>query len=356
MTESIQYHPSKIDEIPCQEISDPAVLSKNPLVSVKMTTYNHEPYIAQAIEGVVKQKTIFPIELIIGEDCSADGTMGIVLKYQKKYPDIIRVITSDRNVGMKENSYRTMKACRGKYIAFCEGDDYWHNPEKLQKQVDYMETNPECGMIFADCNVYYTRSQKTISNFNANKGFLSTTNLNIEQILWGGLVKFTCTILARKNIVEDVVEADFYLHRDRVFLMGDEQLAAEVSLKSKVVYIPECLSTYRVLDESASKSKDPKRVFRFNISAAEMRLYICNKHNISENYRKRTELDWCRNSLRLAFFEKNIDLAMEVKKKQTFTWKEWLRYLGVKYSTIHYGYRLASLVFSLFRKKNFQWP
>ena len=126
-----------------------------PLVSVKMITYNHAPYIAQAIEGVLQQKTNFPFELVIGEDCSTDGTREIVFEYQEKYPDIIRVITSDKNVGMKKNGYRTTKACRGKYVAFCEGDDYWHHPDKLQKQVDYLESHPECGMVFTDFNVHF---------------------------------------------------------------------------------------------------------------------------------------------------------------------------------------------------------
>ena len=84
-----------------------------PLVSVKMITYNHAPFIAQAIEGVLQQKTNFPFELIIGEDCSTDGTREIVFEYQKKYPDIIRVITSDKNVGAKKNGIRTMKAVSG---------------------------------------------------------------------------------------------------------------------------------------------------------------------------------------------------------------------------------------------------
>ena len=83
MTQHIEYHTFKDDEIPCQEISDPAVLSKNLLVSVKMITYNHAPYIAQAIEGVLQQRTNFPFELVIGEDCSTDGTREIVFEYQK---------------------------------------------------------------------------------------------------------------------------------------------------------------------------------------------------------------------------------------------------------------------------------
>lgn len=150
MTEHNEQNNLKNDNLPYQEISDPAVLTKNPIVSVKMITYNHEPYIAQAIEGVVRQETEFPFELIIGEDCSTDGTMAIVLEYQKKYPEIIRVVTSNKNVGAKKNGYRTTKACRGKYIAFCEGDDYWTDPLKLQKQVDFLEVNHDYGLVYTD--------------------------------------------------------------------------------------------------------------------------------------------------------------------------------------------------------------
>ena len=119
-----------------------------PLVSISMITYNHAPFIAQAIEGVLQQKTTFPFELVIGEDCSTDNTREIVSEYHKKHPDIFRVIASDKNIGATRNSLRTLKACQGKYIAYCEGDDYWHHPYKLQKQVDYLESHQECGLVY----------------------------------------------------------------------------------------------------------------------------------------------------------------------------------------------------------------
>lgn len=359
MTEHNEPQTLKTDEIPCKDISDPTVLSKNPLVSVQMVTYNHEPYIAQAIEGVMKQKTEYPFELIIGEDCSTDGTREIVIEYQRKYPDIIRIITSDKNVGAKKNGYRTTKACRGKYIAFCEGDDYWHHPYKLQKQVNYLESHPECGLVFADCDVYYNRFNKFIRRFNYNKGFRSPANLTIEEIIWGGMVEFTCTAMTRRYLYEQVIESDPYLHKSGKFRLGDKQAWAELSLISEVSYIPECLATYRVLGESASRSKDSIKVWQFLKSVSEMRLYLCDKHKLSENNRIREESEYLDISLRLAFLERNADLAMEVKKKkQIFTWKEWFRYLGAKYLAIHYGYRVAALVSNLFKKEkeNFEWP
>ena len=326
-----------------------------PMVSAKMITFNHAPYIAQAIEGVLQQKVNFPIELVIGEDCSTDGTREIVLEYQKRYPDIIRVITSDKNVGARKNGYRTTKACQGKYIAFCEGDDYWHHPNKLQKQVNYMESHPECGLVFADCDIYHQESNKLIRSYNLSKGFHSPGHLTIEQIILGDMVKWTATAMIRRNLYEQVIESDPYLHRSQNFSMGDTQLWAELSLISVVTYIPESLATYRFLDESASRSKDPKKHFRFWKSAYEMRLYLCNKHKLSENIRRKSESLWCETSLRLAFHERNADLALQVKrKKQTFTWKEWLRYFGAKYAAFHYGCRAGATFLNLFRKK-YQW-
>lgn len=322
-----------------------------PLVSVKMITYNHAPSIAQAIEGVLQQKTIFPFELVIGEDCSTDGTREIVFEYQKKYPDIIRVITSDKNVGMTKNGYRTGKACRGKYVAFCEGDDFWHRDDKLQIQIDYLESHPECGLIFADCDFYDVSAKKLIKDFNYKRGFESSGNLTVEQILrkWGA---WTLTAVIRKDLYDQVVEKDPYLHQSGTFLMGDLQLWTEIALISKVAYITESLATYRSLDESASNTRDQKKHLRFWKSYHEMKLYLCDKHGFPEDIRKEAEAAWFDKTLQLAFYERNAELALEVrKKKQTFTWKEWIRYFGAKHFTIYYGVCAAIQFLNLFKKK-----
>jgi glycosyltransferase involved in cell wall biosynthesis len=121
---------------------------ENPVVSVCMITYNHESYIRKAIEGVLMQKTNFPIELIIGEDCSTDNTRKIVRKYESEYPEIIVAQYPETNRGMMKNFTTVLHSARGKYIALCEGDDYWTDPYKLQKQVDFLEANPEYGICF----------------------------------------------------------------------------------------------------------------------------------------------------------------------------------------------------------------
>ena len=119
-----------------------------PVVSVFVPTYQHIDFIGECVEGVLMQQTSFPFEFIIGEDFSTDGTREMVLEYAKKHPGLIRVITADRNVGIKANLTRGLKACRGKYVALCDGDDYWTDPLKLQKQVAFMEANPDYALCF----------------------------------------------------------------------------------------------------------------------------------------------------------------------------------------------------------------
>ena len=127
-----------------------------PKVSVMMLTYNHEKYIDEAIRGVVLQKFSQPFELIIGDDCSTDNTLRICRDWQRRYPHVIKIIEREKNVGVHRNLMETLAACTGEYLAKCEGDDYWTDPLKLQKQVDFMEANPEYSVCFHDCTVYNT--------------------------------------------------------------------------------------------------------------------------------------------------------------------------------------------------------
>lgn len=124
------------------------------MVSVLTTAYNHKPFIAQTIESIITQKTDFSFELIIHDDASTDGTADVIREYAEKYPNIIRPIYQTENQYSKGvDVYSFMDSfIRGKYIAMCEGDDYWCNEYKLQKQVEYMEAHPECSYCF--CNSY----------------------------------------------------------------------------------------------------------------------------------------------------------------------------------------------------------
>ncbi len=314
-----------------------------PLVSVNMITYNHAPYIAQAIEGVLQQKTNFAFELVIGEDCSTDRTREVVFEYQKKYPDIIRVITSEQNVGARKNSYRTEKACRGKYIAFCDGDDYWHNPYKMQKQVDYLESHPECVMVHSDSDYYYTASGKRIKSRNKYLKVSQPYNPDISTILFDPACRIiTCTVCVRRDALYKVIDSDPILYQCSRFLMGDTPRWAEISLLGKVAYIDESLGTRNVLVESGAYTKDVKKALRFSKSSSELVLYLIDKYGLAPSERRRFQKRWCISSLKLAFYERDAELAKEVKKLiQGFTLAEYLQFLGARSRFINYSLRPA---------------
>ena len=119
-------------------------------VSIIMLVYNHEKYIAEAIESVINQKTDFDFELLIGEDCSTDNSRRIIEYYEKKYPNIIKVKYWGKNIGMNGNGFYLLKNATGKYIAALDGDDYYTDEYKLQKQFNFLEKNPEYSCVYSN--------------------------------------------------------------------------------------------------------------------------------------------------------------------------------------------------------------
>lgn len=331
-----------------------------PLVSVKMITYNHAPFIAQAIEGVLQQKTNFPIELVIGEDCSTDGTREIMFKYREKYPDIIRVITSDGNVGTKKNDWRTTKACRGKYIAFCEGDDYWHHPGKLQKQVDYLEIHAECGLVYSSYDVYHVTSGTRINDFVSYRKWEMPEDWTVSQFIAseggssGGIL--TCTVVIRSDLYKLIIESDPYIHKSSHFLMGDTQLWAAVASLSKMHFIPQSLATHNITAESATRSRDVKKRLRFAVSGAELMVYLCDKYQVHAATRDMYVRRWCESTMALAFHMKDAALADEVRRlARKLTLKQRLQYYGAKNHKFNTALSGLTAALRLFRRENSEW-
>ena len=120
---------------------------KTPLLSVCLLTYNHVNYIRQAVESVLMQKVDFDFEFIIADDFSTDGTRDILLEYQIKYPDLIKLVLREKNYGAVNNWLKLLPVPRGKYMAYLEGDDYWFHEGKLQKQINFLENNQEYSAV-----------------------------------------------------------------------------------------------------------------------------------------------------------------------------------------------------------------
>ncbi len=220
------------------------------LVSIDCITYNHEKYIAEAIDSFLMQKTNFKYEILIHDDASTDGTQQIIKEYYEKYPDIIKPILQIENQyskGVNEIRY-TFNHSRalGKYVAVCEGDDYWTDCNKLQKQVDYMESHPECGLCFHAAEKVKVGKGKIDSIKPYNGSCISPLE---EVILGGGGFMATNTILYRKKVVDNA--PDFYLNAP----IDDYPLQVLTASKNYAYYIDEFMAVYRLGVEGSWSSR-----------------------------------------------------------------------------------------------------
>lgn len=203
-------------------------------------TYNHEKFIKEAIESFLKQKTNFKYEILIHDDASTDRTPLILREYEKKYPNLIRVIYQKENQYSKGKMILSIldKKARGKYIAVCEGDDYWIDRNKLQKQIDYLEKNPKCGLCFHAVEIYDDKLKKKIGEIAPyKKSQISSTK---DIILGGGGFIGTNSIVYRREAMLNPPK--FYLECP----VGDYPLQIINSTKEYAYFIKETMSAYRV--------------------------------------------------------------------------------------------------------------
>ena len=216
--------------------------TQKPKVSVFMMTYNHAPYIQQALESVLAQQTDFSVEIIIGEDCSTDGTREIVAEFAQRYPNQINALLHETNVGASRNQLLVLKACNGKYIAMLEGDDYWTDSLKLQKQVDFLDANPDYAV--STHNVAVVSEDKSYGN--AKKLFYSEMpfdTLTLEELAKGNTLP-TVSCVYRNHFTAGPAPTGFpdWLGKVKV---GDFCLHLLAARFGKIKYFHEVMGAYR---------------------------------------------------------------------------------------------------------------
>ncbi len=255
---------------------------KTPLVSIICLTYNQAQYIRKTLEGFVMQKTNFPIEILIHDDASTDETADIIREYENEYPEIIKPIYQ------KENQYSKKIAIgvtyiypkvKGKYIALCEGDDYWTDPLKLQKQVNFLEQHSDYSLIYTRTNIY-----------NQTTGKMENETFGYEYKGYNALLSINCiptlTICMRTDAMLQYLKD--VEPQEKKWLMGDYPAWLWIGYHHKIKYIPDITSVYRVSKESASHSQNPKKQEAFILSEIEIKEYYRNKFGIQpfEDYQK----------------------------------------------------------------------
>lgn len=185
-----------------------------PLVSIICITYNQEKFIAKALDGFLIQQTNFPIEILVHDDCSTDGTQAILKEYASKNKDIRLVIENENKYSKRDFSFleNMFKKSKGKYIALCEGDDYWTDSKKLQKQVDYLEKDTTFSMCFHPVEVLYEDKSKSPYIFPEEN---SSSSFTLEKLLNRNFIQTNSVMYRRqtyKNIKLDIMPIDLYLH------------------------------------------------------------------------------------------------------------------------------------------------
>lgn len=200
-----------------------------------MITYNHQEFIAKALDSILMQKTNFDYEIVIGEDCSTDKTRDIVIDYRDRYPDKFRLLLNGKNLGMYRNSKQTFESCKGKYIAMLEGDDYWTSPDKLQKQVDFLDNHHECAICFHNVAEIYkdgSRAPHDSLSEARKKEFFTVDDLLRKNFM------ATPSVMYRNGLVEEIPEWFSSLK------LGDWPLHILHALHGQIGYIDEVMAVH----------------------------------------------------------------------------------------------------------------
>ncbi|MDQ2719751.1 MAG: glycosyltransferase [Bacteroidota bacterium] len=228
------------------------------LISVCMIAYNHEAYTREAIEGVLMQQTNFDVELIISNDCSTDNTHETIQKCIDHYKGHIRIkyFNNVRNLGMMPNFIFALNQCNGNYIALCEGDDYWTDPLKLQKQIDYISRHKDCNLVFTDVKVWNEITREFLPNW---------ANVNREKYEFKELVErnviTTCTVLFRNpNRNEEISN---YLLK---FKVGDYPLYLFLLRPGYAYFLNEETAVYRQHTGGVFSLNGPENFINTNIA------------------------------------------------------------------------------------------
>lgn len=277
------------------------------MISVIVTTYNQEHTISRTLQSILSQNIDVKYEIVIGDDCSSDCTREICEKYEKKYPDIIRYFHRHHNMGVVANYFQCVKDCRGKYIADCAGDDFWVDNDKLAKEFELMESDPDISLVYTDwrcCDVDGT-NPRILSRFkNENrdikmvfaKGVLTENILRRENI---GIIHL-CSAMYRRDLLISELNRKPNLFISDDYYCEDLQIVTALSVLGKIIYIPDVTLYYSVTPDSISHN------------AAFDRKYRLIKSNLILTERLRRE--YCDNDTDLtAYYKQNMEyLAAQI--------------------------------------------
>ncbi|WP_072944303.1 glycosyltransferase family 2 protein [Flavobacterium granuli] len=249
-------------------------MEKYPKVSVCMITYNHEKFIAEAINGVLMQECDFEIELIIANDCSPDQTDEVIQNILENHPRAswIKYIKQEKNIGIMPNFIFSLNQCKGDFVAMCEGDDYWITKDKLQKQVDILESNNNVGLVYTNVKHF---KQSTGELIEIIPRYAKERTEVIPLMLKSKFIEFPTTVF-RKTVLDKVI--GIIKNELENGVIGDTRILLETAQNSEIYFLNEITTVYRILEGSASHPTDiDKYIFALKDT------YLCRKTFVERN-------------------------------------------------------------------------
>lgn len=315
-----------------------------------MPTYNHEKYIAKAIDSVLMQKTNFEWELLIHDDCSTDGTLSIARRYAEFNPHQIKLISETENIGLLRSYKRLIEISEGAYLAILESDDVWIDENKLQLQANFLERNEDYAIVAADIvkidgddNVY---NSYVMGEGNAH---IRNTERWYENLLGNAGLMGACTVMFRKSDYLKYCDIDEYIKRD--FLTFDHPVWLSLSFHKRCKYFPIVMSAYRIIPTSLSNNVYPEKNMRFNLSIAEIEAFIIEKYGLGNLTEKEYNHKICSSIIGKALkFRNRIVFIKYARKLIPMTIKERIIHLA---PTIYYWIFTLYQMF-LIQCENFQ--
>ena len=262
--------------------------SNDILVSVCLVTYNQKEFIKDAIESALMQKTNFEYEIVIGDDYSTDGTLEICIDYANKYPNKIKVLRRERNLGLLMNFFETIKKCRGELIAYLEGDDYWLTDNKLQQQAEILLKDNDISLVHTDWKDYILKDNILKDNARNYKGACkSETTQGIAGVKtflangYGGIR--ASSIMFRTFDINDIMVNNYDFFRDEDIKTFDYFIFCQFSYRGFFRFLKEDAVLYRMNINSISIHTDIKKATDFSFGALKTIMYLYRQFHIKNN-------------------------------------------------------------------------
>lgn len=258
-------------------------MNSTPLISVIVITYNQQSTIRRTLDSILMQQCHAPFEIVVGNDCSTDGTLAVCEEFRREHPDVVRVIDNAQNKGPANNYFDCMLQCRGELIADCAGDDFWTDPAKLEKELAIMERHPGVTLVHTAWQSYDERTGLTHPSppqpfpaaFTSGRSMLKAILCQLRMP-----VIHLCTSLYRKQPVLEALESDEYMFRNPEFGCEDLQVCVAEALSGDIAYIPDVTLSYSQGHESVSASSDYRRLFLFTRRVTSLSNYMACKYNV----------------------------------------------------------------------------